>query len=112
METRANHVAVGAFVLAMVVLAFAAVLWLTRGELTTRRAHYDIYFLGPVTGLRQGAGVEYNGVPVGAVQDVRIDPDNVALIRVTIEIDDKVAIKTDASASVETNILSGVSFIQ
>jgi phospholipid/cholesterol/gamma-HCH transport system substrate-binding protein len=112
METRANYVAVGGFVLAMVVLAFGAVLWLARGELTTQYAFYDIYFQGPVTGLREGASVDYNGVPVGTVKDVRIDPDNVALIRVTIQIDPKVAIKTDAAASVETNILSGVSYIQ
>jgi len=112
METRANYVAVGGFVLAMVVLAFGAVLWLARGELTTQYSFYDIYFQGPVTGLREGASVDYNGVPIGTVKDVRIDPDNVALIRVTIQIDPKMAIKTDAAASVETNILSGVSYIQ
>jgi phospholipid/cholesterol/gamma-HCH transport system substrate-binding protein len=112
METRANYVAVGGFVLAMVVLAFGAVLWLVRGELTTQYSFYDIYFQGPVTGLREGASVDYNGVPIGTVKDVRIDPDNVALIRVTIQIDPKVAIKTDAAASVETNLLSGVSYIQ
>jgi phospholipid/cholesterol/gamma-HCH transport system substrate-binding protein len=112
METRANYVAVGGFVLAMVVLAFAAVLWLARGEFSAQYAYYDIYFQGPVTGLREGASVDYNGVPVGTVKDVRIDPDNVALIRVTIQIDPKVAIKTDAAASVETNLLSGVSYIQ
>jgi phospholipid/cholesterol/gamma-HCH transport system substrate-binding protein len=111
METRANYVAVGAFVLAMVVLAFVALLWLARGALTTQLAHYDIYFQGPVTGLRGGAEVDYNGVPVGKVTDVRIDPSNVELIRVTAEIDADVAIKTDVRASVETNILSGVSYV-
>jgi len=105
METRAHYAAVGAFVLTMVFLAFAAVLWLARGELTTQYAYFAIYFQGPVS-------VEYNGVPVGKVQEVRIDPENVARIRVIIEIDAKVTIKTDAAASVETNILSGVSFIQ
>ena len=112
METRAHYAAVGAFVLTMVILAFAAVLWLARGELNTQYARYDIYFLGPVTGLRNGASVEYNGVPVGKVSDVRIDPANVERIRVTVDLDPNVAIKTDAAASVETNILSGVSFIQ
>ena len=34
METRAHYVAVGVFVLAMITLAFAAVLWLGRAELT------------------------------------------------------------------------------
>jgi phospholipid/cholesterol/gamma-HCH transport system substrate-binding protein len=112
METRAHYAAVGAFVLTMIVLAVGAVLWLARGELTTQYARYDIYFSGPVTGLRTSAVVEYNGVPAGKVSDVRIDPGNVELIRVTVDLDPNVAIKTDAAASVETNILSGVSFIQ
>jgi phospholipid/cholesterol/gamma-HCH transport system substrate-binding protein len=112
METRAHYAAVGAFVLTMIILAVVAVLWLARGELTTVYARYDIYFSGPVTGLRTSAAVEYNGVPVGKVSEIRIDPANVELIRVTIDIDPHVAIKTDAAASVETNILSGVSFIQ
>ena len=74
MEIRAHYVAVGAFVLLMVALAFVTVLWLARGELRTQYARYDIYFTGPVTGLREGSIVEYNGVPVGKVLDVRIDP--------------------------------------
>lgn len=112
METRGHYVAVGAFVLTMVVLGFAAVLWLGRAELSTQYAHYDIYFRGPVTGLRPGASVEYSGVPVGKVTDVRIDPNDVERIRVTVEVDNSVVIKDDARASVETNILSGVSYIQ
>ena len=112
METRAHYVAVGAFVLTMIVLAFAAVLWLGRTELTTQYARYDIYFIGPVSGLRVGATVEYSGVPVGKVTEIKLDPANVEQIRVTVEIDASVAIKSDAAAAVETNLLSGVSYIQ
>jgi phospholipid/cholesterol/gamma-HCH transport system substrate-binding protein len=112
METRAHYVAVGAFVLTMVTLAFVAVLWLARSQLTTQYAHYDIFFRGAVSGLRDGSLVEYSGVPVGKVSDVRIDPNNVEQIRVTLEIDSGTLIKEDARASVETNILSGVSYIQ
>lgn len=112
METRAHYVAVGAFVLTMIVLAFAAVLWLGRSELTTQYARYDIYFVGPVSGLRVGAAVEYSGVPVGKVSEIKLDPANVEQIRVTVEIDASVAIKTDAAAAVESNLLSGVSYIQ
>jgi phospholipid/cholesterol/gamma-HCH transport system substrate-binding protein len=112
MEIRAHYVAVGAFVLLMVVLAFVTVLWLARGQLTTQQARYDIYFTGPVTGLREGAAVEYNGVPVGKVLEVRIDPANVEYIRVNVELDSSVVIKADAKANVETNILSGVSFVE
>ena len=112
METRAHYVSVGAFVLAMVVLGFVAVLWLARAQLTTQTAYYDIYFRGPVSGLRVGAPVEYNGVPVGKVSEIKIDPTDVEQIRVTVELDASVAIKTDAAAALESNILSGVSYIQ
>lgn len=137
METRAHYVAVGAFVMAMVVLAFVAVLWLARGALNTQVAHYDMYFRGPVTGLRDGAEVDYNGVPVGKVVDIKIVPFNqgqdksnqaitneaepetespenktpATMVRVTAAIDDTVEVKQDARASVESNILSGVSYI-
>lgn len=131
METRAHYVAVGAFVLAMVALGFIAVLWMARSSLTTDYAHYDIYFKGPVTGLRDGAPVEYNGVPVGKVTEIKIvpfqkrfveeddagdsePPDQTApasMIRVTVGIDTGVEVKEDVRASVETNILSGVSYI-
>ena len=112
METRAHYVAVGAFVLTMVTLGFVAVLWLARAEFTTQYARYDIYFKGPVTGLRESAPVDYNGVPVGKVTEVGIAPANVELIRVTVAIDRDVVIKVDVRASVETNILSGVSSIE
>ena len=112
METRANYAAVGAFVLCMVTLALATVLWLAGGDLNAQQRHYTIYFTGPVSGLREDAVVEYNGVPVGKVLEIRIDAANVALIRATVGIDPELPVKTDAVASVQSNLLSGVSFIQ
>jgi len=112
METRANYVAVGVFVLLLVFVAFGTVSWLARAQLTTQYATFDIYFAGPVTGLREGAAVEYNGVPVGRVTEIHLSPDNVEQIRVTIEIQTDVVIKQNAAASVEGNLLSGVSVIQ
>ena len=112
METRAHYVAVGAFVLLMITVAFVAVLWLARAQLTTQYATYDIYFTGPVSGLREGAVVEYNGVPAGRVKEIRIDPSNVEQIRVTVEIETNIVIKQNARANLETNILSGVSYVQ
>lgn len=112
METRANYAAVGAFVLAMVLLGLGAVVWLARGDLNAMRSYYRIYFSGPVSGMREGAAVEYNGVPVGKVEEVRIDPDNVALVRTTVAIDPDLTIRKDAVATLQSNLLSGVSFIQ
>jgi phospholipid/cholesterol/gamma-HCH transport system substrate-binding protein len=118
METRAHYVAVGAFVLTMVFLAFVAVLWLAGTQFSTSFAHYYIFFEGPVTGLNQGGRVEYNGIPVGTVSDIEIVTDPAVLaqnerkpIRVTIEIKSTVPIKKWDAATIQTNILSGVSYI-
>jgi phospholipid/cholesterol/gamma-HCH transport system substrate-binding protein len=112
METRAHYVAVGAFVLAVILLAFIGILWLGRVEFAEVSRSYYIFFKGSVAGLGKGAAVQYNGIPVGRVVDVRVDPDNVAQIQVTVGIDTSlVDIKSDARAYLDTNILSGVSTI-
>jgi phospholipid/cholesterol/gamma-HCH transport system substrate-binding protein len=112
METRANYAAVGAFVLAMVLLAFGAVVWLAGGQINTANARYHIYFSGSVSGLREGATVEYNGVPVGKVEQVRLDPEDVALVQTTIAIDPALVVRKNAVATLQSNLLSGVSFVQ
>ena len=113
METRAHYVAVGAFVLAVIVIGFVAVLSLGRVEFAQDLKRYYIFFKGSVTGLSKGSVVQYNGITVGRVVDVRVDPDDLAKIQVTVEIDkDLVPIKTDARAFVDTNLLSGVATIQ
>lgn len=113
METRAHYAAVGAFVLVVVLAAFVTVMWLGRVELRQHPEAYYIFFKGSVAGLGRGAAVQYNGIPVGRVSDIRVDKDNIGQIQVTVMIDrNLVEIKTDARAYLDTNILSGVSTIQ
>jgi phospholipid/cholesterol/gamma-HCH transport system substrate-binding protein len=113
METRAHYVAVGSFVLAIIFLAFIAVVWLGRVQLSEQAREYYVFFRGSVSGLSKGSAVQYNGIPVGRVTDIRVDPDNVEQIQVKVAIDGNlVDIKSDARAFLETNILSGVSIVQ
>jgi phospholipid/cholesterol/gamma-HCH transport system substrate-binding protein len=113
METRAHYVAVGTFVLVMLVAAAGAVLWLGRVEFGQELKTYYVFFRGSVAGLTRGSAVQYNGIPVGRVTDIRVDRDNLSQIQVTVEINTSlVEIKTDARASLDTNILSGVSTVQ
>src|SRR5215475_13701573 len=113
METRAHYVAVGAFVLAVIVLGFVAVLSLGKVEFAQELKRYYIFFKGSVIGLSKGSLVQYNGITVGRVVDVRVDPDDLEKIQVTVEIDTTlVKIKADARAFVETALLSGVSTVQ
>jgi phospholipid/cholesterol/gamma-HCH transport system substrate-binding protein len=113
METRAHYVAVGAFVLAAILLAFVTVLWLGRAEFSEQAKRYYIFFRGSVAGLNKGSQVQYSGIPVGRVVDIRVDPDDVEKIQVTVEINTNIVdIKTDARAFLDANLLNGVATIQ
>ena len=113
METRAHFVAVGTFVLAVIFLAFVAVLWLGHTEFGEQARRYYIFFKGSVAGLNKGSQVQYNGIPVGQVVDIRVDPGNLEQIQVTVEINTSIVdIKSDARAFLDTNILNGIATIQ
>jgi phospholipid/cholesterol/gamma-HCH transport system substrate-binding protein len=113
METRAHFVAVGTFVLAVIFLAFVAVLWLGRAEFGQQAKRYYIFFRGSVAGLNKGSQVQYNGIPVGRVVAIRVDPGNLEQIEVTVEIDTRIVdIKSDARAFLDANILNGIATIQ
>ena len=112
METRADYVAVGAFVLAILIGIVVAVLWIARVEFRQQFSYYDIYFTGSVTGLAQGSAVSYNGIRVGRVTELRIDPQNLQQVRVTIEVNQADLIRSDAVASLEFQGLTGVATIE
>jgi phospholipid/cholesterol/gamma-HCH transport system substrate-binding protein len=113
METRAHYVAVGTFVIVILFAAVGAVLWLGHVEFGQELKTYYIFFRGSVAGLTRGSAVQYNGIPVGRVTDIRVDRDNLSQIQVTVEINTNlVEIKTDVRAFLDTNILSGVSTVQ
>jgi phospholipid/cholesterol/gamma-HCH transport system substrate-binding protein len=113
METRAHYVAVGTFVLAVIFLAFVAVLWLGHTEFGEQAKRYYIFFSGSVAGLNKGSQVQYNGIPVGQVVDIRVDPNNLEQIQVTVEINTSIVdIKSDARAFLDANILNGIATIQ
>jgi phospholipid/cholesterol/gamma-HCH transport system substrate-binding protein len=76
METKANYVIVGIFTVFAVLAAFAFVYWTAavgdRGETATLRVRIP----GSASGLGRGSAVLFNGIKVGDVQRVYIDPTN------------------------------------
>ncbi len=111
METRASYILVGSFVLGLIGAAFAFVIWLTSVEFEEVPKRYLIYFEDSVTGLAVASPVRYRGVPVGSVTDIRIDPDNIERIRVTVDISAETPIKTDTEATLGLQGITGIAFI-
>lgn len=111
METRADYVLVGGFVLVLLAGLVGAVLWLARAEFNEEVSYYDTYLTGSVTGLNKGSVVRYNGIPVGRVSEIRLDPQDPTRVRVTLEIEGGTVIKSDVVASLEIQGLTGGAFI-
>ncbi|MFQ5774966.1 MAG: MlaD family protein [Kiloniellaceae bacterium] len=107
METRANYLMVGAFVLALAAGLVVFVLWLAKFQFDVQFTRYDIHFGGSVTGLKVGSPVRYRGVRVGEVIDVSLDPELPEQVQVTIEIDAKTPVRSDTIATLEIEGLTG-----
>jgi phospholipid/cholesterol/gamma-HCH transport system substrate-binding protein len=108
MENRANYTLVGGFVLAVIFVGIAFVVWLAGVELKQERTLYQIYFRGSVAGLSEGSTVRLRGVPVGTVTRIAIDPANVEIIEVTVAIRPGTPIKTDTVASLAAQGITGL----
>jgi len=107
METRASHIAVGTFVLLLLLGLAGFVVWISKFQTEADLKRYDILFQESVTGLELDSNVRYRGVPVGRVRDIRIDPENIERIRVTIEVRGDTPVKVDTKASLELQGLTG-----
>jgi phospholipid/cholesterol/gamma-HCH transport system substrate-binding protein len=112
METKANYVAVGAFVLACVLGFFVALLWLAGAQYSTEYAYYRTYFSGAVTGLGDGTVVRYNGINVGHVSKLTFDPNDPKRVIVDLQVDPTLKIHDDSIASIASEGLTGGSYVE
>jgi phospholipid/cholesterol/gamma-HCH transport system substrate-binding protein len=112
METRANYVAVGAFVVLLLLGAAGVMLWVLGGQFNAKRAFFHMSFAGSVAGLTKDSGVRYNGVPVGKVTDILIEREHPNHVTVVVALDPTTQIRQDAVATLATQGLTGGSYIE
>lgn len=112
METRANHVLIGVFTVAVIAAALGFILWLAGTGIDQRFATYDILFEGSVSGLNVAGDVRYQGVRVGQVKEIRIYEKDHKLVRVRVEIDANTPVNSASRASLEFFGITGVLFVQ
>ncbi len=110
METRANHIWVGAVTLLLLAAAAVFFVWLARlGERNNKE--YDIFYEQSVGGVAEGSVVTYSGVPVGQVADISIwerDPEFVK-VRIRVNGDTPILVGTTASISASFTGVSNIS---
>ncbi len=111
METRSNHVMVGAVVLALLVGLLLFTVWLA-GLSTDQRKCYDIYFAQGVGGLNKGTGVTFSGVPVGQITEISLLPERPEFVWVRIEVNEDTPVLQGTTAQIKGVGFTGVSEIQ
>jgi phospholipid/cholesterol/gamma-HCH transport system substrate-binding protein len=111
METRHNHVLVGAITFVLIVALFAFVLWLARFS-RADTAEYDIFFAQSVAGLAVGSSVSFSGVPVGQVRRIALMPEAPQFIRVRVELQPDTPVLEGTTASLTSVGFTGVTEVQ
>jgi len=113
MENKVNLSVVGAFVIVLTVAMIAGVLWLASG-MYNRKAYdtYETYLTESVSGLTLNSTVRYRGVEVGRVRQIGLAPGNVEQVRVTLDIERGTPVKTDTVATLQTQGLTGIAFVE
>jgi phospholipid/cholesterol/gamma-HCH transport system substrate-binding protein len=112
METKANYVAVGAFVLACVIGLVVTIMWLAGVQYSQEYAYYQAYFKGSVTGLGKGTVTRYNGIEVGRITDLEFDPSDPQRVIVTMQVQPNLNIREDSVASIDSQGLTGGAFVE
>ena len=108
-----NYALVGAFVVVLGAVLIAGVLWLASGG--TLQKKYDFYLAimdESVAGLNPDAPVKYNGVDVGKVREIQLDPGNPERVNLLFAIDRGTPIKVDTVAVLKTQGLTGIAYVE
>jgi len=112
METRAHHVLIGLFTVIVVAAALLFGLWLAKSSVDTAFKDYEVVFNEAVTGLSRGSAVQYSGIKVGDVIQLRLDPKDPRRVLAQIRIAGETPIKQDTVAKLALTGITGTSIIQ
>lgn len=112
METRAHHVLIGLFTVIVVTAALLFALWLAKSSSDRQFADYQIVFNEAVTGLSKGSAVQYNGIKVGDVTQLRLDKQDPRKVLATIRLAADTPVRQDTHAKLALTGVTGLAIIQ
>ena len=110
METRSNHILVGAVVLGMLAALVLFVVWLSQAS-GDQDKKYDILFSQAVEGLAKGSAVTFSGVPVGSVESINLMPDTPQFVRIRISVGKATPVIVGTTATMKATF-TGIASIQ
>lgn len=107
MEIRARYTLIGLFTLAVLAAGFLFVYWLNTTAGLGQRATYRIRYDAPVAGLLKGSAVLFNGIRVGEVTALSLDPAAPSDVTVEISVDRRAPVRADTRIGIDFQGLAG-----
>lgn len=112
MTARQRRLRTGAIFVGSVVTLFVVIIIGTWSRFWERRDEYFVHFTESVAGLDVGSPLKINGVTVGRVSSINLDPANLDTVIVEVCIQGGLPIRGDAQATVSSSGLTGLKFIE
>ncbi len=110
MENKSHALMAGAFVVITIILLMGLAIWLTRDN--TQRDLYEMSTSETVSGLQPQALVRFRGVPVGKVERIGFDSKIKGNVLIRVSIDRAAPMTTSTFATVASQGVTGLGFIQ
>lgn len=111
METNVNYTIVGAFVITLLLAIVFSIIWLSSDFSITNQAKYYVYMKESVAGLSIDSPVEFNGVNVGAVKNIKISPNDPQLVKLVLNIKANTPITQGTTATISGRGFTGISYV-
>jgi phospholipid/cholesterol/gamma-HCH transport system substrate-binding protein len=108
MEPRVSYALVGLFVLVLGGAFVLASLWLVGVGPAGEQRRYLVFLEESVAGLTPESAVKYQGVDVGRVREIGLEPGDPSRVRVLIDVRADVPVNADTVASLGTQGLTGL----
>ncbi len=112
MERNAHYAAIGLATTVLCVGLLLFVVWFARVQFAQKYDVYEVQFTGAVRGLSSGGEVHFNGIKVGEVTSLKLNPYDANRVDAMVRVTSDVPVKTDTRAQLEPQGITGVSYIQ
>ncbi|WP_417548582.1 MlaD family protein [Marinobacter segnicrescens] len=112
MEPRAHHVLIGLFTVVTIAAILLFALWLGDSQGNREYTWYEIGFRQGVSGLSEGSPVQYSGIEVGNVAELRLDPENPSHVLALVRVYEDVPVRENTKASLSLANITGAMTIQ
>ncbi|TQI76944.1 phospholipid/cholesterol/gamma-HCH transport system substrate-binding protein [Bosea sp. AK1] len=110
MKSRAAHALIGLATLVVLAVLFGLGYWFSRGQGDT--IDVKVVFNGKVSGLGRGSSVLFNGLRIGEVKELEIEPSDPRQIYAILKISQSAPLRVDTIARLEGQGLAGIVAVQ